>query len=143
MRIGIDVGGTNTDAVLMDGHKVVGWTKSPTTLDVNGGITNALTSLMTQTKVTPDVVASVMLGTTHFTNAVVQRRSLSRSAVVRVGLPATAALPRSWTGRMICAMPSVAIVIWCTAALSLTAAPSLHWTMLRYVMWHTRFATLE
>ncbi|MCB0149382.1 MAG: hypothetical protein KDE01_17250, partial [Caldilineaceae bacterium] len=29
MRIGIDVGGTNTDAVLMDGRTVAGWAKAP------------------------------------------------------------------------------------------------------------------
>ena len=34
MRIGIDVGGTNTDAVLMDGIDVLGWRKTPTTPDV-------------------------------------------------------------------------------------------------------------
>ncbi|MBT4046367.1 MAG: hypothetical protein HOF11_22895, partial [Rhodospirillaceae bacterium] len=27
MRLGIDVGGTNTDAVLMDGDRVVAWHK--------------------------------------------------------------------------------------------------------------------
>ena len=26
MRVGVDVGGTNTDAVLMDGREVVAWT---------------------------------------------------------------------------------------------------------------------
>jgi len=93
MRIGIDVGGTNTDAVLMEGQRVLGWTKSPTTRDVSSGITNALTALLTETQVAPDAIAAVMLGTTHFTNAVVERRSLSRTAVVRIGLPATAALP--------------------------------------------------
>ena len=93
MRIGIDVGGTNTDAVLMDGNKVVGWAKSPTTRDVSSGITNALNAVLVQTKVTPGDVSAVMLGTTHFTNAVVERKSLSRTAIVRVGLPATAALP--------------------------------------------------
>ena len=31
MRIGIDVGGTNTDAVLMDGRTVLSATKTPTT----------------------------------------------------------------------------------------------------------------
>ena len=38
MRIGIDVGGTNTDAVLMDGPRVVSWYKTPTTPDVSSGI---------------------------------------------------------------------------------------------------------
>ena len=34
-----------------------------------------------------------MIGTTHFTNAVVQRRGLAQTAAIRLGLPATAALP--------------------------------------------------
>jgi len=36
-RIGIDVGGTNTDAVLLDGERVVAAVKTPTTADVTGG----------------------------------------------------------------------------------------------------------
>ena len=39
LRIGIDVGGTNTDAVLMDGLTVVSKIKTPTTADVTTGIT--------------------------------------------------------------------------------------------------------
>ena len=42
MRIGIDVGGTNTDAVLMDGLDVLGWRKTPTTPDVGTGIIRVL-----------------------------------------------------------------------------------------------------
>ena len=38
-------------------------------------------------------VDAVMIGTTHFVNAVVQRRSLAKVAVLRVALPATAGLP--------------------------------------------------
>ena len=34
-----------------------------------------------------------MIGTTHFTNAVVQRRDLGRVAAVRIGLPSGASLP--------------------------------------------------
>lgn len=38
-RLGIDVGGTNTDAVVIDGDlKLVAATKSPTTEDVMSGI---------------------------------------------------------------------------------------------------------
>ncbi len=93
MRIGIDVGGTNTDAVLMDGQKVIGWSKSPTTRDVSSGITSVLQALLAQTNAAPGDIKAVMLGTTHFTNAVVERKRLSRTAVLRIGLPATAALP--------------------------------------------------
>ena len=44
-RIGIDVGGTNTDAVLLDGDKVVLAVKTPTTQDVTSGILDALKAL--------------------------------------------------------------------------------------------------
>src|SRR6266481_7154220 len=44
-RIGIDVGGTNTDAVLMDGERVLGEVKTPTTADVTSGIVTALRKL--------------------------------------------------------------------------------------------------
>ena len=50
MRIGVDVGGTNTDAVVMDGAEVVGWTKTPTTPDVSHGIITALERLLDQTR---------------------------------------------------------------------------------------------
>jgi N-methylhydantoinase A/oxoprolinase/acetone carboxylase beta subunit len=92
-RIGIDVGGTNTDAVLMQGQEVVGWVKTPTTADVTIGIVTALQELLQQTAAVPSNIRGVMLGTTHFTNAVVQRRHLSPVAAVRLGLPATACVP--------------------------------------------------
>jgi len=48
MRIGIDVGGTNTDAVLMDGVSVLAWHKAPTTPDVTSGITAVLKAIMAE-----------------------------------------------------------------------------------------------
>ena len=42
MRIGIDVGGTNTDAVVMDGDTVKASCKTVTTEDVGTGIAAAL-----------------------------------------------------------------------------------------------------
>jgi N-methylhydantoinase A/oxoprolinase/acetone carboxylase beta subunit len=92
-RIGIDVGGTNTDAVLLDGVAVVNTVKTPTTADVTTGITRALRSLLDESRVERQGIAAVMIGTTHFTNAVVQRRDLTRVAAVRIGLPASASLP--------------------------------------------------
>ncbi len=93
MRIGIDVGGTNTDAVLMEGTAVMGWVKTPTTPDVTTGIVTALRSLMQETAFDPASITGVMIGTTHFTNAVVERKRLMETAAVRLGLPATASLP--------------------------------------------------
>ena len=43
-RIGIDVGGTNTDAVLLEDGSVVHAIKTPTTQDVTSGIVTATTS---------------------------------------------------------------------------------------------------
>lgn len=93
MRIGIDVGGTNTDAVLMDGRRVLAWEKTPTTQDVTSGIVTALHTLMADSGVDVGRVQAVMIGTTHFTNAVVEAKRLMPTAAVRLGLPATQALP--------------------------------------------------
>ena len=93
IRIGIDVGGTNTDAVVMDGPKVIAGVKSATTSDVMSGVVNALKAVLEASKMKASSVDVVMIGTTHFTNAVVQRRDLAQTAAVRLGLPATASLP--------------------------------------------------
>jgi N-methylhydantoinase A/oxoprolinase/acetone carboxylase beta subunit len=92
-RIGIDVGGTNTDAVLLEDGRVVHAVKTPTTADVTSGIVAALAELARRPEVGRDMIDGVVIGTTHFVNAVVQRRDLSRVAAVRIGLPASAALP--------------------------------------------------
>lgn len=93
IRIGIDVGGTNTDAVLMDGTRVLAGVKAPTSLDVMGGVVAALRKVLDAAGMAADAVDVVMIGTTHFTNAVVQRRDLAQTAAVRLCLPATECLP--------------------------------------------------
>jgi N-methylhydantoinase A/oxoprolinase/acetone carboxylase beta subunit len=93
MRIGIDVGGTNTDAVLMDGLEVVAWQKTPTTADVGSGIVAVLKGVLAESAVPASAIQAVMIGTTHFTNAVVERKRLLEVAAIRLGLPATQALP--------------------------------------------------
>lgn len=93
IRIGIDVGGTNTDAVVMEGTRVIAGVKAPTTGDVMSGVVAALAAVLKASGLSPDAIDVVMIGTTHFTNAVVQRRDLAQTAAVRLGLPATASLP--------------------------------------------------
>jgi N-methylhydantoinase A/oxoprolinase/acetone carboxylase beta subunit len=70
---------------------VVHAVKTPTTADVTTGITTALATLLRGAPA--GAIDAVMIGTTHFTNAVVQRRDLTRVAAVRIGLPASASLP--------------------------------------------------
>jgi N-methylhydantoinase A/oxoprolinase/acetone carboxylase beta subunit len=91
-RIGIDVGGTNTDAVLVAGDSVEHACKTPTTADKTSGIAQALQTVLEGSPAESPIDA-VMIGTTHFTNAVVERRELGRVAAVRIGLPASASLP--------------------------------------------------
>ena len=94
MRIGLDVGGTHTDAVLMDGQQVVAHTKATTTADVGSGIEAALATILDG--INPDNVELLTIGTTQFTNAVVERKHLSTVAAVRVCLPAgRGLLPRA------------------------------------------------
>jgi N-methylhydantoinase A/oxoprolinase/acetone carboxylase beta subunit len=103
VRIGIDVGGTNTDAVLMEGHQVLAAVKTGTTADVTSGIVAALDGLQQQRAFDPQHVQAVMIGTTHFINALIEARRLAPTAAVRLGLPATASLPPmvDWPERLI------------------------------------------
>jgi N-methylhydantoinase A/oxoprolinase/acetone carboxylase beta subunit len=93
VRIGVDVGGTNTDAAILDGRAVLATVKRPTTADVTGGIVAALGAVLEDCPAARGAIDAIMVGTTHFTNAVVQRRDLVRTATIRIGLPATASVP--------------------------------------------------
>ena len=92
-RIGVDVGGTNTDAVLVDTDRVLAAVKKPTSEDVTSGIVSALNALLDELEGDPGGLDGVVIGTTHFTNAVVQRRDLEHIGGLRIGLPSGAALP--------------------------------------------------
>lgn len=100
MRIGIDVGGTNTDAALLDGDRVLATAKHPTSPDITGGIVRAIATVLQGTP--PGDITAVMIGTTHFVNALVEADRLAPTAAVRLGLPATAALPpmTDWPHRL-------------------------------------------
>jgi N-methylhydantoinase A/oxoprolinase/acetone carboxylase beta subunit len=95
LRLGIDVGGTNTDAVVLNERSdLLASFKSPTTPDVTSGIRNALRGLVESH---PDLdlgaIKHAMLGTTHCTNAILERRHLNRVGLIRIGAPATLAIP--------------------------------------------------
>lgn len=100
-RIGVDVGGTNTDAAIIDvtatessSRGVCASSKTPTTADVTTGIQAAIEGVLVKSKVSREDVLSVAIGTTHFVNAVVEAdpRRLSQVAVVRLCGPFTKAV---------------------------------------------------
>jgi N-methylhydantoinase A/oxoprolinase/acetone carboxylase beta subunit len=89
-RLGIDVGGTNTDAVLIDENlNVIAEVKLPTTLEVHDGIFTAIKEVLEESKVDRKLITKAMLGTTHCTNAIVERKRLSDIGILRIGAPAT------------------------------------------------------
>ncbi|KAH6999571.1 hypothetical protein EDB80DRAFT_724941 [Ilyonectria destructans] len=101
-RIGVDVGGTNTDAAILDikafdspGRGVLASHKAPTTQDITSGIEFAIRAVLDDSKVDQDRVLSVTIGTTHFINALVEAdaRRLDRVAVVRLCGPFTRQIP--------------------------------------------------
>ncbi|MFF0448903.1 hydantoinase/oxoprolinase N-terminal domain-containing protein [Streptomyces sp. NPDC004609] len=88
LRIGIDVGGTHTDAVAVDPlGRVVSSHKAATTPEVFDGIRAALAGVLAE--VGPDEVGRVMLGTTHPVNAIIRRKDLARVGILRIAAPAT------------------------------------------------------
>ncbi|MGB4778890.1 hydantoinase/oxoprolinase N-terminal domain-containing protein [Microbacterium sp.] len=94
LSIGVDVGGTNTDAVVLDGTgRVLAHTKQATTEDVTGGIRSGIAQVLAEIAGKRHRVSRVMLGTTHATNAIVARRGLDRVAMVRLGAPAATEFP--------------------------------------------------
>jgi N-methylhydantoinase A/oxoprolinase/acetone carboxylase beta subunit len=93
MRLGIDVGGTNTDAVLVAGRTVLASAKRPTTGDVSSGIVSATRAVLDAAAVSAADVQGVMIGTTHFVNALVERKGLLGVGVLRLAGAAGEALP--------------------------------------------------
>jgi N-methylhydantoinase A/oxoprolinase/acetone carboxylase beta subunit len=88
MRVGIDVGGTHTDAVILDErNRLVEAVKTETTHDVTTGIKTALTKVLEESGVDHGDIRAAMFGTTHCTNAIVERVGLARTALIRVGRP--------------------------------------------------------
>ncbi len=93
VRIGYDVGGTFTDGVMMRGTEVLAKAKALTTEDVTTGIINALDILLNSQKANPSEICLVSLGTTHTTNAIIERKNLNKVGIFRLGAPATTAIP--------------------------------------------------
>jgi len=83
--IGVDIGGTNTDAVLMnrDQH-IIAKVKTATTEPISYGFSKAIRSLLEKGNLPKTQIQSVLLGTTQATNAILQHRDLFRVGIIRI-----------------------------------------------------------
>ena len=89
LRLGVDVGGTNTDAVVVDGAgSIIAETKTATTPEPIDGIVAAMTAVINQLD-DATRLGKAMLGTTHPTNAIIRRRDLDRVGVLRLAAPSS------------------------------------------------------
>ncbi|GJC80850.1 putative D-/L-hydantoinase subunit A [Colletotrichum liriopes] len=102
LKIGVDVGGTNTDGVILDPtassspkRGILASHKTSTTANPSDGINTVISQMFQDSSVDPARVASVTIGTTHFINAVVEMDAsrLARVAVLRLCGPFSASIP--------------------------------------------------
>ena len=90
MIIGIDVGGTNTDAVVLEKStgtaNVLASVKTTTTGDITSGVRTAIREVLVklEDRVSEVNIQQVNIGTTHFVNALVQGRDLAKVSVIRL-----------------------------------------------------------
>ena len=68
--------------------EIVATNKSRTSADIFSGVLHAVQQVLQKTEVT-----AAMVGTTHFINALIQRRNLSKVCVIRLCGPATHSVP--------------------------------------------------
>ncbi|OWZ57476.1 hydantoinase [Cryptococcus neoformans c45] len=94
LRVGVDVGGTNTDAVILDltpgcPKPVLATHKAPTTPDIASGIQAAIKATLEKASVDKSQIQAVAIGTTSFVNSLIERdgSKLERVAVIRLSGP--------------------------------------------------------
>ncbi|KAF9869954.1 hydantoinase/oxoprolinase [Colletotrichum karsti] len=89
--VGVDVGGTNTDSVLLDVSKtsseaVVASHKASTTSNVTLSVQATLKALLDKSSADPAKITALAIGTTHFLNAIIERDTsrVEKIAVLRL-----------------------------------------------------------
>lgn len=97
-RIGIDIGGTHTDAVLIDDQsKIICDVKTLTTENIEEGFQTVLQQLLQQTSLNMHQIKGIYLGTTHATNALLQQKDLYRVGVIRLAGHHPISLPAGYS----------------------------------------------
>ncbi len=85
IKLGIDVGGTNTDAVIVGNEgRILSWNKQLTSKDIISGIELAAKKVIDEAGIAPEKIDGVFVGTTHIQNALYHPVQLSKTALIRI-----------------------------------------------------------
>jgi N-methylhydantoinase A/oxoprolinase/acetone carboxylase beta subunit len=110
--LGVDIGGTNTDAVLVDNEqRIVAQQKVTTSPNIVDGFAQAIEKVMKQ--VPPCAIERVIIGTTHATNAILQRTELYRVGLIRIAghrptsIPSACAWPQDLRDAVLAGMVTI------------------------------------
>lgn len=83
--IGVDIGGTNTDAVLItDENQIIQNLKLPTTSPMEIGVVQCVEQLLEKNNTPPQEVKRVSISTTHALNALLQGNALRKTGLIRI-----------------------------------------------------------
>ncbi len=110
--VGVDIGGTNTDMVLLNSQKnIVKKVKQITTNPIDKGFAQALKTLIEG--VDPTHVEAVFVGTTHAINALLERKDLYRVGLIRIAGHHPQTIPPAfrWPDELKCALSLSCITI--------------------------------
>lgn len=101
IRLAVDVGGTHTDAVILDFTRgrgsLLGSVKVPTSPDVETGIVQSMESVLEASTISSEQINYVMIGTTQSRNAILQRQGLARIGLIRIGSPSVSEIEPFFT----------------------------------------------
>lgn len=108
-RLGIDIGPSSTDLVVLDGPSMCDRFRAPSGDDGTSGVVQVLDSLRRTTSSLTDVRA-VIVGTRFLIECLERVEGIARTGVLRFGLPATTAVPpmMGWPDRLAAAVGSEA-----------------------------------
>lgn len=82
---GIDIGGTNTDAVVVDEKlQIIKFFKTPTTIPLEYGVKKVLQDILDIKDIDSKDIKGINIGTTHALNAILENEGLYRVGVIRI-----------------------------------------------------------
>lgn len=99
--IGIDIGGTNTDAVLISSdNQIIESIKQPTTSPMEEGVIQAVDYLLKKRRLAPTSIKRISISTTHALNALLQGSALRKTGLIRIAsnhpaIPGGAGIPET------------------------------------------------